>query len=114
MTKITRHNYEAYFIDYMEGTLSPSQKDKFIAFLESNPDLKEELQSWEEVKINPDKTIQFSEKNTLKKAHSIFPEEPPFEELCIAKAEGDLTENEASFFDQQIKEEPEKTKLYNL
>jgi len=114
MTKITRHNYEAYFIDYMEGTLSPSQKDKFIAFLESNPDLKEELQSWEEVKINPDKTIQFSEKNTLKKAHSIFPEEPPFEELCIAKAEGDLTENEASFFDQQIKEEPEKAKLYNL
>jgi len=114
MAIITRHNYEAFFIDYIEGNLNFSRKKEFYSFLESNPDIKEELQSWEEVKINPEKNIEFPEKNTLKKTHSVFPKESPFEELCIAKTEGDLTIKEASLFDQYIKEEPEKAKLYNL
>ena len=111
---ITRNNYEAYFIDYMEGRLNSFHKKEFIEFLESNPDIEEELQSWEEVKINPDTNIQFSEKNNLKKTNSIFPKEPPFEELCIAKIEGDLTEKESSLFDQKIKEEPGKAETYNI
>lgn len=114
MAKITRNNYEVYFIDYLEGNLTSSQRNEFIAFLESNPDIKEELRSWEKVKINPDTNIQFSEKNTLKKTHAIFSEEFHFEELCIAKGEGDLTESEASCFDQYIREEPKKAEIYNL
>ena len=113
MAKITRHNYEAFFIDYLEGNLTSSKKNELMSFLDSNPDIKEELQSWEEVKIIPDTNIQFAEKNTLKKDHSPFPEESPFEELCIAKAEGDLTKSEAALFDQYIKDEPEKAKIYN-
>mgnify|MGYP006896933878 CR=1 FL=1 len=113
MAKITRHNYEAFFIDYIEGNLTSSKKNEFISFLDSNPDIKEELQSWEQVRMIPDTNIQFAEKSTLKKTHSIFPGESPFEELCIAKTEGDLTESEAALFDQYIKEEPEKAKIYN-
>ncbi|MGM0497904.1 MAG: hypothetical protein ACQESJ_08305, partial [Bacteroidota bacterium] len=114
MWKINRHNYEAFIIDYMEGNLSSSRKEEFLQFMAANPDLKEEFESWEEVKINPTQNISFPEKNTLKKNNAIFPDESPFEELCIAKLEGDLTKNETILFDQYIKEEQEKAKTYKL
>ena len=41
--KINRNNYEAFFIDYLEGNLDEKMVDDFIEFLQQNPDLKEEL-----------------------------------------------------------------------
>ena len=46
--KITRDNYESFFIDYIEGNLHESMIDQFLDFLNQNPDLKEELHLFEE------------------------------------------------------------------
>lgn len=43
MEKINRHNYEAYFLDYLEGNLGAEDKQDLFSFLEKNPDLKSEL-----------------------------------------------------------------------
>ena len=51
MGKIGRHNYEAFFLDYLEGTLSDEERIKVQDFLIANPDLKEELDSFELVRV---------------------------------------------------------------
>ncbi len=44
--KITRHNYEAYFLDYAEGNLGDDDAALLMVFLEANPDLREELETF--------------------------------------------------------------------
>ncbi|PID93913.1 MAG: hypothetical protein CSA95_05460 [Bacteroidetes bacterium] len=42
---IHRNNYEAWFLDYLEGNLSADQKSELLLFLEEHPDLREEFDS---------------------------------------------------------------------
>ena len=44
MEKIDLNNYEAYFLDLMEGTLSAEEKHDLFAFLELHPELKAEME----------------------------------------------------------------------
>ena len=67
--KITRENYEAYFLDFIEGTLAPQMAEQLHIFLEENPDLANEL---EEVRASMDEGPQpdkefFDFKDALKK-----------------------------------------------
>jgi hypothetical protein len=64
--KITKHTYEAYFIDYTEGNLSEADKQELLLFLEQNPDLKEELEAYEAI-ILPAIEDNFADKDKLKK-----------------------------------------------
>lgn len=66
MEKINRHNYEAYFLDYLEGNLSMEDKQDLFTFLEQNPDLKSELDmDLIDVSLNPS-AIVFDHKESLK------------------------------------------------
>lgn len=92
MTEITRHNYEEFFLDYLEGTLSSLQSIALADFLTKNPDLKVELEEMEcpvflkdNVQVNSEflKEIPFRES---------------FDDFCIARLEGDLSvSNEIAF-----------------
>ena len=44
MEKITRHNYEAFYLDYLEGNLSEQDQAMLFDFLDANLDLKSELE----------------------------------------------------------------------
>ena len=44
---INKENYEAYFLDYQEGTLAPGQVAELMVFLEMYPELKEELETFD-------------------------------------------------------------------
>lgn len=48
---ITRNNYEAYFLDYLENNLSPELLSELRAFLAVNPDLAAELQEMSDMPI---------------------------------------------------------------
>ena len=39
MEKLNRHNYESYYLDFLEGRLSVSEQEAFRAFLNKHPDL---------------------------------------------------------------------------
>jgi hypothetical protein len=54
MEKITRHNYEAFFLDYLEGDLNEEGKTELKVFLAQNPDLAAELEEFESVSLKPD------------------------------------------------------------
>ena len=47
MEKISRHNYEAYFLDFAEGNLSAIQIRELEEFLRENPELRSELDDFE-------------------------------------------------------------------
>ncbi|MBK9190552.1 MAG: hypothetical protein IPM77_03080 [Crocinitomicaceae bacterium] len=66
MEKINKHNYEAYFLDYLEGNLSAEEKADLFAFLEENPALKNELDlELNDLTLDPSSLI-FADKNKLK------------------------------------------------
>ncbi len=109
--KITRENYEPFFLDYLEGNLEESMIDQFLDFLELNPDLKEELQLFDNIHL-PEEQIAFSGKQHLYK--SAPDEKSAFEIKTIACMEGDLKEEERKSFETYLAGHPELQKEYEL
>lgn len=109
--KITRDNYESFFLDFLEGNLDEDQIDQFLDFLKQNPDLKEELQLFENVHL-PEEPIIFSEKQKLYK--SVADEKAVLENRLVAFHEGDLENDERKSFETYLSSHPELQKEYNL
>ena len=63
--KIDRHNYEEYFILYMDNELSSENRRMVEAFVQQHPDLKEELDLLLQYKLVPDTSIVFNNKEEL-------------------------------------------------
>lgn len=94
---INRNNYEAFFLDYRENNLTPEQVAELLVFLEQNPDLNDEFESFDTIQMVPDKNIRFELKESLKK-RALIPTEnidsSNYEEFIVADLEGDLSDNE--------------------
>ena len=69
---INQNNYEAYFLDHLEGTLSYEQEKELQEFLKKNPELKLELDEFSEVTVAPDLDVVFKDKASLKKAAPVI------------------------------------------
>ncbi len=63
--KINRHNYEEFFILYLDNELSSDDCRMVEIFVQNNPDLKEELDVLLQTKLTADKNIVFDNKNEL-------------------------------------------------
>jgi len=109
--KITRDNYESFFMDYIEGNLHESMIDQFLDFLNQNPDLKEELHLFEEVNL-PEEHVVFQEKQQLHK--SAADENRRLENTVVAYMEGDLDADENKAFETYLAAHPELKKEYDL
>jgi len=109
--KITRTNYEPFFLDFLEDNLKEDLVDEFLDFLEQNPDLKEELHQIENLKI-PEEQITFAEKQQLYK--STFDEIDALENRTIAYLEGDLENKEQKSFEAYLASHPKQQNSYNL
>ena len=115
--KINQNNYEQYFIDYLDGNLDPHLIPEFMAFLAQNPKLADELYEIEDnqgVACQPE-TVTFHYKESLKKNQDSQTDAilQDFEELCIAKMEGDLNNKQSSGFNIMIRNNPVKGKIYH-
>ena len=108
---INRNNYESFFMDYLDGIMSPDRVIKLMSFLKENPDLKTELEEFEEINVDPDKK-RFESKRTLKKAFLV--NDSNFDDLCIASLEGDLTQEEATLFQKWLQQKPLKVREFEL
>lgn len=81
--KITRENYEAYLLDFVEGTLSAKQQAALFAFLEAHPDLNVDLDL--PIEPIPDALAVTSDWSSLLKPIPV-----DIDQLLIAKLEGDF------------------------
>lgn len=69
MGRIDIHNYEAYLLDFSEGTLGDELQMELELFLIQNPELNIDLSELSLVPFEKEE-IHFSEKNNLKKSYS--------------------------------------------
>lgn len=100
--KIDRNNYESFFIDHFEGTLSETSETELRRFLHKNPDLEREFESFEILEI-PAVDISFPEKNTLKKqviSSTSHINENNYPHFFTAKTEGDLSQDQIEELDR--------------
>jgi len=115
--KINKENYEAYFLDYLENKLQPELVAELMVFLEQNPNLKQELDSFENISLAPDNSVHFDEKKSLLKAEVIISEninETNYEEVMVAKFEGDLSDEESNELHEFLAINPKLKLEYNL
>lgn len=120
--KITRENYEAYFLDYFEGSLTDGQVEELMAFLVQNPNLTEEFHAFEMLGLDAGEAICFPAKDDLKKPEEVADEpaharnrldvdlvtDESFEYFCIAFVEGSLDEMQAQQLEDYLQFHPEK------
>lgn len=90
---INRNNYEQVLVDYFDGRLGPVETACLMAFLEENPDLKEEFESFENITLDAAVNIGFQDKDQLKR--TIIPEqelitEENYLKVFLDDAEGTL------------------------
>jgi hypothetical protein len=63
--KIDRHNYESFFILYLDNELPAEQRAELEAFVQLHPDLKEELDTLSQFHIEPELQSVFPNKEEL-------------------------------------------------
>lgn len=101
MGTINIHNYELFFLDFAEGNLSKSQIKDLNNFLLQNPNLKKELDSFENLQLLPE-DIKYEYKDELiKQTQSELFDITNFEYLAVAEIENDISNDE-------------KEELYNI
>ncbi|HSH52096.1 MAG TPA: hypothetical protein VK982_10285 [Bacteroidales bacterium] len=114
MAEINRHNYEIFFIDYLDGNLSPLLEKRLWSFLKENPDLKDELENFEPVEISSEKQ-PFPEKQQLKKSILLDKNQCSiFDEICIRYVEGDLSLKEKVALNEYMNNNSEKSREFKI
>ena len=69
---INHHNYEEYFILYMDNELSNDDRCMVETFVQQNPHLKEELDLLFQYKLTPDSSVIYNGKEDLMKVNPAF------------------------------------------
>lgn len=119
--KLNRHNYEEFFILYMDNELSSDERRMVEDFVQQHPDLKDELDSFLQYKLNPDTSVTYTGKESLlKSADATSIHAADYEEWLLLYLDNELTadqkENAENFIaaNQVVKKELEllqQTKL---
>lgn len=65
--RIDKHNYEEWMVDHLEGNLNPEQEVIFQNFLSAHPELKAELEMFNNTFLVADESVIYPDKNALKK-----------------------------------------------
>ena len=92
MKEINLKNYEAYFLDFVEGNLSEPQAEMLRDILKANPHLNTELDSYEQIAINDKSAIGNRVKNQLLREETTGM--PLVDYLMIAQVEEKITPTE--------------------
>lgn len=101
MELITIHNYEAFLLDYSEGTLSKEQVNELVTFLAEHPELKTDLSELTLPSLSkPSVHAEF--KNSLKRSSHFVSEE-----LLINYLEGTLSLAEKIEFESNLALNPD-------
>jgi len=92
---ITRHNYEEFFILYLDNELSSDDRRQVETFVNENPDLKNEFELLLQSRMTPDHDLVFDGKQQLLKTALPGPiSETNFEEWLLLYIDNELTPQE--------------------
>lgn len=106
---INRNNYEEFFLLYADNELPADQRRAVEDFVEQNPDLKEELNLLNELRLEPDTTIFFDNKESLLQPVSFKDDAAPItedEEKILSFIDLELSAAETTELKQKLAENP--------
>jgi hypothetical protein len=110
MSLITKNNYEAFLLDYIEERLSPELIAELMLFLENNPDLNEGLDAYEMFELEAP-SINLENKNKLKKREN-FITPINYEEFIIKEIEKENTPEISNLLHLFLEKNPSKQADY--
>jgi len=99
--KITRDNYESWFVDFLDGNLDDESRKQLFVFLEHNPDLAEELNLLDNIHLEPE-TLTFQQSDHLLKSEADLMGIPYADFLLIKQMEEGLSDTEKKELDKLI------------
>ena len=93
MNNITINNYEAFFLDFLEGNLNSEQLSELSLFLALHPELKPELKDYSDLQLQPE-SKSFKNKTQLKKftLEETTVNNSNFDDFCIGYQEHILSD----------------------
>jgi len=98
-------NYEAFWVDYLDGKLNPADEERLFAFLEENTELASSLIDAEDYKL-PVFEVNFPAKSSLKA-------EAQIENLLIAKIENVISTEDDKFISSKINSDKKTAVAYS-
>jgi len=99
---INKQNYEAFFLDYHEGNLTPQQVAELLLFVEQHPEFREEFESFENISLADLPSVSFDFKANLKKEITVENKDDYF----IRAVENTITPAEQILLDTFLKQHP--------
>ena len=105
-TIINISNYEAYWVDYLDGNLTITQEDALFAFLETHNEIAGNLIDADNYKL-PKFEIEFPNKSQL---HS----DKQIENLLIAKLEAEISSENDEFISNKINSDTKIAQSFSL
>jgi hypothetical protein len=106
---ITRHNYEEYFILYVDNELNAAERHAVEAFVQQNPDLEEELIMLQQSVLRPDEKLVFARKENLLKDTTSqgLVNENNYEQYFVLYGDDELTNKEKDLVEQFVYKYPQ-------
>jgi hypothetical protein len=120
--KINRHNYEEFFLLYVDNELSSEDRRMVEEFVQLHPDLKEELELLSQFKFTPDSDIVFENKEELLKVNQPAGQVDGettvsfhnYEELLLSYIDNELTAQQRTEAEQFVNANPAAKKELEL
>ena len=105
---ITRDNYEAYFVMYVDDELNATERKAVEQFIAQNPDLEEEMVMLQQSVLRADDHIVFDQKELLFKGAEQTPiNEQNCEEYFVRYGDDELTNAEKDKVEQFVYHHPQ-------
>jgi hypothetical protein len=107
MEQLNIHNYEAFYLDFLEGNLNKEESAQLFRFLDENPSLKIEEENFDEI-INFNEQLDDSFKNELKQVDFELDEvtQMTINSFLIAQFEHQLSANKENAVETFLVKQP--------
>ena len=105
--QINRHNYEEYFILYMDNELPAAERRMVDEFVKLHPDLQEELSLLLQSKFTPDNSMVYGNKEDLLFVNSIDDVLANNEEWLVLYIDNELNDTQRAAVEQLVAKNPE-------
>jgi len=98
---INHQNYEACYLDYLEGNLNGEATAQLLLFLDNNPELKSELEEGDLIILKPEQELTFDKEQLLQQIN-----ENNVENYIIASIEREIDETDEKELTDYLNQNP--------